>query len=112
MQRHKEAQRARSRNKTANLRRRRLQLKNELYEVGVLKSISQLPSWGDPNGRVYIYFVNRGIYSLQDSNRKEVRWENVEFRKGYAAKNLEELASLVIGKILDRSQKEYLLGEV
>lgn len=80
--------------------------------MGVMKGTSQPLPQGDPSRHVYIYFVNSSRYCLQDGNRKEVCWENVEFRKGYAAKNLRELAGLVIGKILNRTEKEFNQGEV
>ena len=113
MQKQKKQQRAGSRIKRiTQQRKRRLQPKNELYEVGVLKATSQPPPRGDPSRHVYIYFVSRSRYCLQDGSRKEVCWENVEFRKGYAARNLGELADLVIEKIVDRAEKEYIRGEV
>ena len=113
MQKRTKQQRAGSRiERITQQRKRRLQLNNEVYKVGVLKGTSQPPPQGDPSSHVYIYFVNSSRYCLQDGSRREVCWENVEFRKGYAARNLEELAVLVIGRILNRTEKEYIRGEV
>ncbi|KAF4463415.1 hypothetical protein FALBO_9760 [Fusarium albosuccineum] len=111
MRRHKEKQRTSSRANKIALRKRRLQMKNELYKVGVLKGASQPLSQDDPDGQVYICFASSSKYSLQDSNRKEVCWEGVELRKGYTARDIDKLANLVIGKILARSEREYLRGE-
>ncbi|KAG7402835.1 hypothetical protein Forpe1208_v016926 [Fusarium oxysporum f. sp. rapae] len=69
---------------------RRLQLKNERCWVGTLKNSSRSSSSGDPGGNVYLYFVNKDQYFLQDN----------------------KLAKKVIEKILQQSQRHYSIGEI
>ncbi|KAG7408395.1 hypothetical protein Forpe1208_v012150 [Fusarium oxysporum f. sp. rapae] len=60
--------------------RRRLQLKNERCWVGTLKNSSRSSSSGDPGGNVYLYFVNKDQYFLQDNKLAK----KVKFRVGRA----------------------------
>jgi hypothetical protein len=97
---------------TDKQRGRRLQLKNEQCWVGTLKNSRRSPSSGDPGGHVYLYFVNRDQYFLQDSKRKHVLWDNIEFRKGFDVENIDKLAKKVIEKILRQSQRHYSIGQI
>ncbi|KAL3587795.1 hypothetical protein FPOAC2_13694 [Fusarium poae] len=97
---------------TGKQRGRRLQLKNEQCWVGTLKNSRRSPSSGDPGGHVYLYFVNRDQYFLQDSKRKHVLWDNIEFRKGFDVENIDKLAKKVIEKILRQSQRHYSIGQI
>ncbi|KAH7191161.1 hypothetical protein DER44DRAFT_889942 [Fusarium oxysporum] len=109
------AQRARSRrseHRITKQRSRRLQLKNERSVVGTLKNSSQSISAGDSDGRVYLHFVNKDQYSLQDSDGSNVRWENVIFKKGFDAQDIDKLAEEVVGKILRQLERQYSVGEI
>ncbi|KAJ9413230.1 hypothetical protein QL093DRAFT_2510873 [Fusarium oxysporum] len=97
---------------TDKQRGRRLQLKNERCWVGTLKNSSRSSSSGDPGGNVYLYFVKKDQYFLQDSKRKDVLWDNIEFRKGFDVQNIDKLAKKVIEKILHQSQRHYSIGEI
>jgi len=107
-----EAPPTRSEHATDKQRGRRLQLKNERCWVGTLKNSSRSSSSGDPGGNVYLYFVNEDQYFLQDSKRKDVLWDNIEFRKGLDVQNIDKLAKKVIEKILHQSQRHYSIGEI
>jgi hypothetical protein len=87
-------------------------LKNERCVVGTLKTSSQSISAGDPGGRVYLHFVNKDQYSLQDSDGSNVRWENVIFKKGFDAQDIDKLAEEVVGKILRQLERQYSVGEI
>ncbi|KAG7408978.1 hypothetical protein Forpi1262_v017899 [Fusarium oxysporum f. sp. raphani] len=108
--RRRQAPPTRSEHATDKQRGRRLQLENERCWVGTLKNSSRSSSSGDPGGNVYLYFVNIDQYFLQDSKRKDVLWDNIEFRKGLDVHNIGKLVEKVIEKILRRSQRQSIVG--
>ncbi|PCD22260.1 hypothetical protein AU210_016050 [Fusarium oxysporum f. sp. radicis-cucumerinum] len=105
--RHQAPRTRRTRLKRATTKKRSpLQLQDERYWVGTLRNSSHSPSSGDPRGNVYLYFVNGDKYSLQDSKRKDVVWDNIQFKEGFNVHNIDELVEKVIGKILRRSHRQ------
>lgn len=50
--------------------------------------------------------MNGDKYSLQDSKRKDVVWDNIQFKEGFNVHNVDELVEKVIGKILRRSHRQ------
>jgi hypothetical protein len=87
-------------------------LKNERCVVGTLKNSSQSIFAGDPGGCVYLHFGNKNQYSLKDSDGSNVGWENVIFKKGFDAQDIEKLAEEVVGKILRQLERQYSVGEI
>ncbi|KAH7231219.1 uncharacterized protein BKA55DRAFT_196385 [Fusarium redolens] len=115
MARYRQIPRARSRrseHRITKQRRRRLQLNNERCVVGTLKNSIQSISPGDPGGHVYLRFVNKDQYSLQDSEGSNVRWDNVILKKGFDAQDIDKLAEEVVGKILRQLERQYYVGEI
>jgi hypothetical protein len=87
-------------------------LKIERCVVGPLKNSGQSISPGDPGGRVYLHFVNKDQYSLQDSDGSNVRWDNAIFKKGFDVQDIDKLAEEVVGKILRQLERKYSVGEI
>jgi hypothetical protein len=87
-------------------------LKNERCVVGTLKNSSPSISPGDPGGCVYLHFVNKNQYSLQDSDGSNVGWDKVIIKKGFDVQDIDKLAEEVVGKILRQLERQYSVGEI